>query len=152
MAAMCSICDGQTYDALHRHTAQLIDEGGWRLLAVGGWKPWTYTIGLAERGHPELVAVGPPQATGRLLDEAAALAMDGRPLSEGSALTVLDQSVQVGAVHPRHIERGLVAGWFDYYVWAGRRPALKVLELVRAAGSRASSQRTLSSSTNLLRL
>jgi hypothetical protein len=74
------------------HLARVIRARRWAVQYVGaGQAPdepaFGYTIGLFGLGHPELVAVSlPPDTTHALLDQLAAMVVDGRDLLPGECL------------------------------------------------------------------
>jgi hypothetical protein len=100
---------------------------------------WSYTVGLAERfGHAELVVLGGSrEERGHALNGAAAAIESGVWLEPGVDVDICG-SVAVGDVHPRHVENGLVATWFEYYELFSSTlapaPPLQVLQLVLPDG------------------
>jgi len=78
---MCQMCEGQSRSEVLAELRLRIDRFGWADVSVGADRStpgFTYTIGLVEFGHPELIVVGrPPYAAGALVNELAALVTDG---------------------------------------------------------------------------
>lgn len=65
---MCMMCGGSSFDDALGKVLQLVDDVGWALVPIdgGGGGGWVYRVGLASRGHPELVTAAPnPASTGR---------------------------------------------------------------------------------------
>ncbi|RIJ67009.1 DUF4262 domain-containing protein [Nakamurella silvestris] len=78
---MCQMCEGQSRAEVLADLRLRIDRFGWADMSVGAdWSApgFTYTIGLVEYGHPELLVLGrPPYEAGALVNELAALVTDG---------------------------------------------------------------------------
>ncbi len=106
---MCWKCDhpDSTVDEWLAVIRTTVDKHGWAVQYVEDDRtPYAYTIGLHERGLPELLVTGlPPQAAARILNSVAAYVIDGgRPvpgewisMPDGSALAVVQ--VQHPDVH-----------------------------------------------------
>lgn len=151
---MCFICDGGTDEQLHELLFADIANKGWTFTAVEGFFPWTYTIGLAARGDPELVMLGPIRRAHKVLDELAGRVVAGLTLAEGDVVHANGEHLLVGAVHPRQVERGLLAGWFGYYDRLDDAPPLRILQILTPPRSDhpVLSARTLNSTANPLAL
>lgn len=141
------MCDGASRDEVLFARHATIERYGWALVAVGDSPPtadWIYTIGLAPRGHPELVIVGHEQAVaGALLNELGERIRDGERFQAGDS--TMAGHVQVGfvAVDPAHIERGLLNAWLDYYGALGPpHPDLHALQVVLPDGQHCHTHQT----------
>jgi hypothetical protein len=92
-------------------------------------RPYAYTIGLHDRGLPELLVTGlPPESAARLLNDAAGAAVAGRVLEPGAHIAVgagpLLEIVEVD--HPdAHMDFAVALGGPDIQalqlVWADDR-------------------------------
>jgi hypothetical protein len=114
------MCDGASRDEVLFHTHEVIERFGWMVLGVETRPPsppWAYTIGLASNfDHPELVVVGERDThAARVLNELGGYIREGARFDVGDPLFVDDSLVELGHVHPRHIERGLVNHWQEYF-------------------------------------
>lgn len=133
---MCIMCDGASHDdllfALHGHVLRR----GWALQAVMGPSPerpgFVYSIGLtAGFDHPELVVVGFDTGLGgSVINEVGEMIRSGRRFAVGEVAQLTGGTVTFGAVHPVHLERGLVASWVRYYGSLGQIPPLDVLQVI----------------------
>jgi hypothetical protein len=132
---MCVICDGASEDEVLFDMYGLIQRNGFTMTSVETSPPWTYTIGLAERFHPELVVTGMPADTAAniiwfVVDQIeAGMTFDecSPPLEFGPRT-----SLRFGPVHPDHWPGGLLAQWCNYYDALGdhgwlRREAIQVM-------------------------
>lgn len=126
---MCHICDGGSATQEYERTRDRIASGRWSLTGVEGRFPWTYTVGLADHGHPELVTLGCLSHGPKMLNAVASRVMDGLVLLPGQEIEYLGQRVVVERIDPRHIRNGLMAVWFDYHDWAGVDVAHRALQL-----------------------
>jgi hypothetical protein len=57
----CAMCDGATYAEVLQMYKENIEKHGYTVVFVGGDKesrPFAYTIGLTEKGYPELIVSG----------------------------------------------------------------------------------------------
>lgn len=82
---MCWKCDhpDSTVEEWLDAIRDLVEKHGWAVQFVESDRaPYAYTVGLHERGLPELVVTGlPPQQAARILDPVAEYLLDGgRPL------------------------------------------------------------------------
>src|SRR5262249_37907734 len=133
------MCEGASRDEVLFDIDAQIARRGWALQGVvdergDGWD-WAYTIGLAARGHPELVVVAPRDRDVREvaapLDEAAMLVSAGFRFETGDGGPVSVGRAVVGDAHPDHMQQGLLALWFAYHASPHRRrPNLRVRQLV----------------------
>lgn len=79
----------------YRDTRRLIDAHGWAVIGVfptcaEDGPPFSYTVGLTDRGLPELAIYGlPPQTAGGVLNVAARHAVDNGELPCGQPITGL---------------------------------------------------------------
>lgn len=79
----------------YRDTRRLIDTHGWAVIGVfptcaEDGPPFSYTVGLTDRGLPELAIYGlPPQTAGGVLNVAARHAVDRGELPCGQPITGL---------------------------------------------------------------
>lgn len=88
---MCAMCEGQTAEDFVADVVADIDRAGWAVVAVEderGDHVYTYTVGLTRcHGHPELLAGGRDfDVAHHVLDDLAALVVDGRRLEPGELL------------------------------------------------------------------
>ena len=112
---MCWMCDhpGSTVDDYLAVVRAIIFEHGWAVQFVEDDRmPYANTIGLTDRGLPELLVTGlSPQRAARLLNRVAQRAVDGDPPSAGMQLTVcagpLVEIIEVEHPDP-HMNFGLV--------------------------------------------
>lgn len=129
---MCVICDGKSYEEVLDDLHHQVQRFGWALQGVEAPRPWTYTIGLAERfEHPELVMVGVDISVAmNVLNTLGTMIATGEQLRPGCpGVTVGETELAFGSVHPVHVAAGLVGTWEEYY---GRRPgATPTLEVVQ---------------------
>jgi hypothetical protein len=140
---MCIICDGGSRHDMLSSIRRRFDRYGLAIQGVDVEPPglsWSYTVGLAERfGHAELVVLGGSiEERGHVLNALAAEIESGASLEPGIDVEICCGSVAVGDVHPRHVENGLVATWFEYYdhysSTLSPAPALQVLQVVLPDG------------------
>jgi Domain of unknown function (DUF4262) len=133
---MCLMCQGWTADEVNADTDARIRQHGWTAVSVyerGGGPTWTYTIGLADRGHPELlVANAKIERAMAVITDLATRVVGGESLADAEWVTYLDDDeAALCDVHPVHVERGLVGSWQRYYDWRGGSvPALRVRQVV----------------------
>lgn len=136
------MCDGADLDEVRFHILGLIQRVGWAVVPVLGKRPstsWAYTIGLVERGHPEIVTVGhAAEAAGRLLNSLGRMVSEGQQFGEeGQATNMMNADYRFVPVAPDHFERhGTFALWTNYYSALGPpNPLRRALELVREGQS-----------------
>jgi hypothetical protein len=133
---MCFICQGGTIEQLNQLLHEQIRTKGFALSPVGsGWNAhgFAYTIGLVDgRDHPELVAVSCQLLdTVAALDELAQSVVQGVRFEPGGTAIVGDAVVGFREVRTRHIQRGLMDGWFSYYREVGHYDLeVRVLQVV----------------------
>ena len=134
---MCLSCESWSDDEVNALLDERICTHGWTTMRVEGdpRRPtWTYTIGLAIVGHPDLLVatVAHARAAEVLGDLAERVVADGEWFDLVDEATCADgRRVAVRDVHPIHVERGLVGASQSYYGWAGRPiPALPVRQVV----------------------
>lgn len=133
---MCLMCEGWTADEVNADTDARIRRYGWTAVSVyepGGGPTWTYTIGLADRGHPELlVADAKVERAMAVITDLATRVVGGESLADAPSVTYLDEDeAALRDVHAVHIERGLVGSWEGYYHWRGGPvPPLRVRQVV----------------------
>ena len=86
---MCWSCDNPGGDYLRQVVLPIIERAGWMVQYVepdGVRAPLAYTVGLTERGLPELVSTGlSPERSAQLLN---AVADSGQPLTAGQHVAV----------------------------------------------------------------
>lgn len=91
---MCWMCDhpGSTVDQWLAAIAETKSKHGWAVQYVESQSaPYAYTVGLHERGLPELLVTGlPPQPAARLLNTVAAYLMDGGRPVPGEWISIPD--------------------------------------------------------------
>lgn len=132
---MCMMCDGASRDeALFDLHAKVLRHG-WALQAVGGHdEPGVdrvYTVGLSSGfDHPELVYVGDLAIAAPLLNGLGELVRDGRRFEPGDEQPVAGGLVGIGAVHPRHLEGGLIAQGERYLSSIGVPSPPRVLQVI----------------------
>ncbi len=140
MGGMCVICDGWTYEEALDDLHHRVERFGWALQGVEAPRPWTYTVGLAERfHHPELVMAGVDiSAAMRALNALGTMIATGERLRPGRVgVTVAETEVAFGSVHPVHLSAGLVGMWEEYYGRRpGTRPPLEVVQVLPLPGRR----------------
>ncbi len=129
------MCNGATIDEYRFHIHGLVERVGWAVVPVDARRPansWAYTVGLASRGHPELIVVGRgPEAAGRLLNALARRMELGEPLGPGDVVQVGTRRYRLAPVDLRHFTRGVFAVWVDYYRALGEpRPTPSALEVI----------------------
>jgi hypothetical protein len=134
---MCTICDGATVDEVSARHHDDIETRGFSGVIVespnSGRGGWAYTIGLAARGHPELVvANAKPKTADSVLGQLARWVCAGDVFSAGDCVPVSDDDLLTFVrVHPRQLRGDLLASWHHYYDWLGVDPppldALQVL-------------------------
>jgi len=116
---MCLICDGYSYEEVHRGIELTILTNGWAVQGVApgpgedpGGASWAYTIGLTENfGVPELVVTDVEyEAAGALLNWACRRLADG-----DSPDDLADDHVGWATVAQKHLEGELFDGWASYY-------------------------------------
>src|SRR5690606_35727593 len=124
-AHMCFICDGGTLDEALDRIGSRIETRGWTLLPVGEEPPtWVYTIGLTDRGHPELVMTDTKIETAvDVLDHLARRVCAGERFDTATGALcwgALGWGGPVGLldVHPSHVEHGLINFCLAYYARA----------------------------------
>jgi hypothetical protein len=132
---MCFMCDGGTFEDEYGRIDRLVRDGQWSLMSVGGLRPWTYTIGLADHGAAELVMLGPPQQAGMILNELGRRQLDGLTLEVDGTVDVDARSFRIGTVDPRHVERGLIDMWVGYHQWRGEAPRVRLLQVQEISDS-----------------
>ena len=127
------MCDGATDLEMALNLAERVDQYGYTLQGVEGPGGWMYTIGLTDRGHPELVFVGDCQACAvGCLTELSEGVLAGDRLEAGEVI-VLENGFEARlvSVHAAQIRAGLVGCWYRYQEWRGRTaagpPVLQVL-------------------------
>lgn len=133
---MCMMCNGTSLDDVRFHVHGGVTRRGWAVVAVEEdplTLGWAYTVGLADRDHPELVVVGKdPGFSKQLLDYLGEAVRDGSSFAAGDRVIVADTfTVGFVAVHEEQHESELFAMWFDYYEAVGTlTPVLEVLQVV----------------------
>ncbi len=64
-----------------------IAEHGWAIQGVGGYRPWSYTIGLSDRGHPgAILPIVPFDTAGNVLNTIGQACFDGVDVTDPQAL------------------------------------------------------------------
>src|SRR5687767_12106802 len=97
--AMCWSCDNPDGDYLAEVVLPTIERCGWMVQAVSGRPRLAYTVGLTERGLPELVTTGLAPARAHVLLNSVAAA--GLVLVPGESVQVGEQVLEVVEVpHP----------------------------------------------------
>ena len=133
---MCRICDGATADeVLSDIHFEVLLKGFTQVPVDGDDLPWTYTIGLAARGHPELVLAGVELDTATaVVARLAWRVLAGERLDNDRGCVVDDgHLLAFRAVHPWHFEQGLLAMWNNYYDTRPDPPRLTALQIVPPA-------------------
>jgi hypothetical protein len=132
---MCSRCDGQSYEAALADIERIIRQYGWMLQGVEGRRPFTYTIGLAERfGHAELLVRGHLGVGGELLNALGERVRRGARLTHGDRVIERGQEFELRAM-PADQLRDHVGMWGNYYLdHHPPPPPLAVLELTPVHG------------------
>jgi hypothetical protein len=133
------MCEGWTSDEVAADLDDRVRRHGWTLIGVAdrdGGPTWTYTVGLADRDHPELLVanVKVDRAT-EVLADLATRVVGGERFGDARRTAYLDEAeATLRDVHPAHIGRGLVSGWESYYLWRNAPiPPLRVRQVVSAA-------------------
>jgi hypothetical protein len=118
---MCNACDGESRDNYLSKLDDIIRTHGWAIQGVVSDHPpdllWAYTVGLTKSyDHPELVLVGETMDLAHeTLNWVASLVRDGERLAAGAHIAIDGPGgIALGAVHPAHVERGLLAMWSTY--------------------------------------
>jgi hypothetical protein len=126
---MCSICDGKSWEEALADIGRIIRRYGWMLQMVEASPPWTYTIGLAEFDHPELLLFAPLDSGGRVLNALGERVRRGAGFASGDVVSVLGRTYAL-----RELQRGawpeLVGMWHNYYATQPSAPHLSVLQLI----------------------
>lgn len=121
---MCWSCDNPGGDYLQQVVLPIIERAGWMVQYVEPERvraPLAYTVGLTERGLPELVVTGlPPQESAKLLN---AVAESGQSLGEGQRVAVGLHAMEVVRLAEPAVHLVVAAGLY------GER--LSALQLVR---------------------
>jgi hypothetical protein len=142
---MCFLCDGGSFDELHRLIDDAIDEPGWFVQSIEAGPdvpPWAYTIGLSERfGHPELVVVDAHcfRCGANLLQAVADDVAAGVVYRPGSEVRHDGRVVaRIGDVHADEWATDRFNGWLGYYDSKSWKPpraqALQVVWSVQGVG------------------
>jgi hypothetical protein len=123
---MCTICDGNSRDHYLSELDDIIRTHGWAIQGVKSDHPpdllWAYTVGLTKSyDHPELVLVGETTNLAFVtVNRVASLVRDGERLAAGDHIAIAGLGeIALGAVHPAHVERGLLAMWSNYHSVVG---------------------------------
>ena len=129
---MCTICDGATLDEFLFGLHAKIERNGFTQVSVEGKRPWTYSIGLAALGHPELVVSGLHLGDAYLMiDRLARRVLAGESFEEAPRVTEAGDTFDLVPVHPWHLRHGLMNMWVNYYGSLGPEPprlaALQIL-------------------------
>lgn len=132
---MCVMCDGGDLDDLLFGIDWLVHRDGYALMPVmsdeaGGW---AYTIGLAARGHSELVVAGIALCcASEVLAGLASRVLGGESLDESEVFPCGDGLTgRLVDVHAAQVRRGLVNVWLEYYAGVGSpAPSLRVRQVV----------------------
>jgi Domain of unknown function (DUF4262) len=123
MAAMCAICDGQSYEEALAEMHERIGRFGFTMTGIEpdpDHPGWIYTVGLVERcDHPELAILGVPldfayavltTLSRRVLDR-------GARVHAGELARVNGVDFHVGPVDSRLWEGDMFNQWWNYYAW-----------------------------------
>lgn len=95
---------------------------------------WIYTIGLTERGHPELIVAGVEWPTAAsLVDAIADRVLAGERFDSAASVDVAGHTLEVVRVHERHWEDSTFSVWHDYYFAFGPAPDPSALQLLLPA-------------------
>lgn len=135
---MCIQCNtGKSTREIRRQNERLISRYGWTCQSVMSSPTtpgWAYTIGLEDRGHPELIVVGRPAKTAyAILEDLAVEVVNGAPslLAVGKIFghsCGLSARLAVLAVDPDVVSAG---GWFNMAIARrGGAEGLRALQLV----------------------
>lgn len=139
MVGMCIICDGASQEEALAHLATLVARHGWAVQVVEDFPPqaaWCYSIGLAHGfDHPELVVVGGRiQMSGMLINQLAERVRSGERFRVGEQVRLPSGTVELGEVHPTHVEQGLIAMWPAYTQGLGAPPPrCRLLQIIPTA-------------------
>jgi hypothetical protein len=110
-----------TLIASHGHAVIPIGYGGCSVPGCCGpalKHPWTYTVGLVEQGHPEIVLLGlDPHSAQHGINWVAAEAKQGRPVPLDRPKTVDGVGIKLIEVPGRWLATDLnrMAMWFNHY-------------------------------------
>jgi Domain of unknown function (DUF4262) len=132
---MCLMCDGWSADEVNADLRDKIVWFGWTMIGVDdspAGQSWTYTIGLADHDHPELVVAGVSIDRAMVvLTDLATRVIEGERLDADPVTDLDDQRAVLRDVHPTHVDRGLVGAWHSYYAWLGSpAPPLRLRQVV----------------------
>jgi hypothetical protein len=129
-AVMCWMCDhpGSTVQDFLNELDRKKRKRGWALMYVEVRNPYAYTIGLHERGLPELLVAGlDPESTTRLLNAVAERTVRGERLRPGQQIKVGCLRIEIVEVaNPdAHMNAAVPFNGRDFralqLVWADRR-------------------------------
>ncbi len=128
------MCDGATEDEVLFDMYGLIQKFGFMMTAVEGSSTWTYTVGLAEQFHPELVVTAlAPRKSFDVLRAVVDHINAGERFDECSPpLDLGGLIVRFGRVHVEQWHQGRFDRWLRYYGALGdhgwlQREAVQVL-------------------------
>jgi len=110
------MCDGASREEVITEFARAIADNGYTLCGVGDEfsKPWVYTIGLVDHGHPELIIASVRADTStRILDGLAQAVVGGDRLELAEHLTVAGELVRIGDVDPVQYRLDTFAMWHE---------------------------------------
>jgi hypothetical protein len=111
---MCDQYNGMSLQQTLIKYRLLIEQHGFTMVAVTDPIPWTYTIGLAERFHPELLMAGVDQAVVYgVLDRMAKRVVDGEAFQPGIVVE-RGEALEVVEVDESHLHAGLCNMWHNY--------------------------------------
>jgi len=132
---VCLRCEGWSEDEVNALLDERVRAAGWTTMTVGdgpGRPIWTYTVGLAAHGHPELlIAQVSFDRAVAVLDDIAERVIDGERFDATDEVTYLDGwTATLRDMHPVHVERGLVGGGQSYFAWRGVPMPLQVRQVV----------------------
>jgi hypothetical protein len=132
---MCRMCDGATEDEVLAELDSYVVQYGFAQVPVeNDGQPWTYTIGLAARGHPELVLAGTTlEPATQVVDRLARRVLEGERFDSDASVTEGGQRFTVRAVHAWHFDQGLMAIWNNYYLGRPDPPPFAALQVVAPA-------------------
>ncbi|WP_343710249.1 DUF4262 domain-containing protein [Mycobacterium sp.] len=127
---MCWKCDhpDSTVEEWLEAIYALVVKNGWAVQFVeSDTRPYAYTIGLHQRGLPELLVTGvpPPQAV-RLLNTIAEYLLDGGRPTPGHRITIADGDAELEVVQVEHPDAHMNVAVAFY------GPELRALQLVWA--------------------
>ena len=74
--------------------------------------------------------LGPTHRAWKVLNDLAGQVAAGAEVAPGVEVRANRENLVVGEVNRRHVERGLLAAWFDYHIWADVRPPLELLQVL----------------------